>query len=227
MPSAPQGERKKLLLKRADVLSLSGDFEAAIAAFQEAAFLVSKESEPRMFFGLQFNLADNLLQAGRPEEAEALLPELRELTAWLGNDLDGLRLRWLEGRLAAGLGRTEEALTALAWVKEELTTRMIASDAALVTLEIAVLYLAAGRTSEVRRLARRLVWVFEDQGINREALAALRLFCEAAERERVSLDLARRIATFLRRAQGDPGLRFEDGRKPPFSGAAEKRGPES
>lgn len=180
-----------------------------------------------MFFGLQFNLADNLLQAGRPEEAEALLPELRKLTAQLGNDLDSLRLRWLEGRMAAGLGRTEDALAALAWVKEELATRQIASDTALVTLEIAVLYLAAGRTSEVRTLARRLVWVFKDHGIHREALAALRLFCEAAERERISLDLVQRIAAFLRRAQGNPDLRFEDARGPLFPEAAGKRGPES
>jgi tetratricopeptide (TPR) repeat protein len=215
LPSATESEKIQLLLKRADVLSLAGDFEAAIAALQFVAPLVSNQREPRLLWVLWFNLTDNLVQAGRPAEAEARLRDLRSLTARLGNGLDELRLRWLESRVAAGQGKTEDALAALAWVREELTDRHIAYDAALATLEISVLYLSTGRTSDTRTLARRLAWVFEDQGVHREALAALRLFCEAAEQEKATVDLARRIATFLRRAQGDPELRFEAGHQVP------------
>ncbi|MGH7484585.1 MAG: helix-turn-helix domain-containing protein, partial [bacterium] len=166
LPAALEGERKNLLLQLEHVLNLSGDFEGAIIVLQEISQLVSQKTEPRVFYGVQFNLTVNLVEAGRPEEAESFLRGLRELAARLGNGLDELRLRWLEGRVAAGLGRTEEALVSLAWVREEFTTRRIAYDAALATLDLAVLYLATGRISETRMFARRLVWVFEDHGVH-------------------------------------------------------------
>ncbi len=137
------------------------------------------------------------------------MPELRKLAAGVGKELDLVRLRWLEGRIAAGLGRRDEALTALSRVREEFVSREIAYDAALVSLELANLYLEEGRKAEVRNLARQMMWIFHAQGVPREALAALRLFCEAAEREAVTLDLARRLAQYLFRAQNDPNLRFE------------------
>jgi transcriptional regulator with XRE-family HTH domain len=137
--SASQGEKKKLLLQRADALSLSGSLEGAIVALREATSFISRAAEPRLYFVLQFNLANNLLQAGRLEEAEELFPDLRELAAQLGNDLDSLRLRWLEGRLAASLGRREAAIAALQAVRQGFADRKIAYDTALASLELAAL----------------------------------------------------------------------------------------
>ncbi|HEX9941465.1 MAG TPA: helix-turn-helix transcriptional regulator [Thermoanaerobaculia bacterium] len=206
---AGEEERKKLLLKQEHVRYLAGDFEGAITILREAAALVSPESEPRLYLGLRFNLADNLVQVRRPEESEALLPELRELTARLGNDLDALRLRWLEGRVAGALGRREEAIVALSRVREEFAARRIAYDTALATLELAVLYLEEGRISDVKRLAKEMLWIFKTQGVHREALAALKLFCEAARRETATAKLARRVAEYLAKARNHPDLRFE------------------
>jgi len=45
----------------------------------------------------------------------------------------------------------------------------------------------------VRVLAVGMAWIFEAQGIQREALAALSLFQEAALREAASVDLVRRV----------------------------------
>lgn len=69
-------------------------------------------------------------------------------------------------------------------------------------------YLAAEQTREVKELAREMAPVFQAQGVHREALAALRLFCQAAEKEAATLDLARRLVDYLERARHDPGLRF-------------------
>jgi hypothetical protein len=87
----------------------------------------------------------------------------------------------------------------------------IAYDAALATLELAVLYLEQERTREVKALARQMAPIFKAQGVHREALAALKLFCEAAEKEAVSVELTRRIVAYLYRAQHQPELRFEAG----------------
>jgi hypothetical protein len=81
-------------------------------------------------------------------------------------------------------------------------------DVALALLEEAALLLEEGRAAEVKALAPELARVFEGKGVHREALAALRLFREAAEREAASAGLARRVLGFLFRARHDPGLRF-------------------
>jgi hypothetical protein len=151
----------------------------------------------------------SLCHLGRYAEAEALLPEIRGLTVRLGNELDALRLHWLEGRIAAGLGRTTESLTALSQLRTEFADRGISYDSALATLELAVLYLEKGRVREVKVLARQMAPIFQAQGVHREALATLKLFCEAAEREAITLDLARRMVDYLYRAQHNPQLRFE------------------
>jgi hypothetical protein len=72
---------------------------------------------------------------------------------------------------------------------------------------LAPLLLAENRTAEVKEMARELVAVFKEKGIHREALAALRLFQEAAERE-ATAELARRVLRYLFRARYDEGLRF-------------------
>ncbi len=74
------------------------------------------------------------------------------------------------------------------------------ADYALVSLERAVLDLAAGRRAEVRVLAEELSWLFAHQGLAPEALAALAVFRAAVAQERATADLARRL---VRRAGGD------------------------
>lgn len=76
-------------------------------------------------------------------------------------------------------------------------------------LEEAVLLLEDGRVAEVKRLAQELEKVFESKGVHREALEALLLFRDAAEREAATPELARRVLGFLFRARHDRGLRFE------------------
>ena len=79
----------------------------------------------------------------------------------------------------------------------------------LALLEEAALLLDEGRTTEVKILSQELAAVFESEGVHREALAALRLFQEAAERETATTELTRRVLRYLFRARYDQGLRFE------------------
>jgi transcriptional regulator with XRE-family HTH domain len=205
------GRAGRILLKKATVLEALGEIEEAIATLHQAAPWVEAENSPQLLFALRFNLAVNLCFLERPSEAESLLPGLWELAKELGQGLDLVRLRWLEGRVAAGLGRREEARVALEETLGEFTQREIAYDAALVSLELAVLSLEEGRTGEVKKLAREMAWIFQAQGVHREALAALRLFQEAAEQEAVTVEMARRLTAYLHRAQNDPSLQFEAG----------------
>jgi tetratricopeptide (TPR) repeat protein len=208
--AAQTGEAEaRLLLKKAFTLEQMGDSELAIATLKQATSAVEERGEPRLSCVLRFNLAVNLCHLGRYEQAAALLPEVRQLALRLGNELDLVRTLWLEGRVAAGLGRREEALSALSRVRSEFISRSLGYDVALVSLELAVLYLEDGRTREVMEIAHQMETAFRSQGVHREAIAALRLFQEAANRETATVELARRLVKYLLRARYEPGLSFE------------------
>ncbi len=198
-----------ILLNMAFTLEQMGNYRRAIDTLGSATPLISRQSQPRSLFALRFNLAVNLCHLGNHSEAQGLLKEVRDLAVGLGNDLDLMRVLWLQGRIAAGAGRTADALDALEQVRRDLSARGIAFDSALASLEVAVLHLEQGRTQEVKALARQMGAIFQAQGVHREALAALRLFCKAAEREVATVDLARRMVDYLQRARHDPRLRFE------------------
>jgi hypothetical protein len=142
---------------------------------------------------VRFGVIVNLCGLGRYDDAERLLPEVRAMAVPQGKRLDLLRLRWLEGRVAGGLGRIDEAVGRLTSVKEEFADLGIAYDAALATLELAVLLLDHGRTAEVRELAEQSKRIFDAQGVAREALATLEVFREAAAREALTAAFVRRL----------------------------------
>jgi tetratricopeptide (TPR) repeat protein len=209
LADAPRQAAGRILMNKAFTLEQMGEAELAIEALREAAPLVDGHREPRLPCILRFNLIVNLCHLGRYAEAEALLPEVQELAVALRRGLDLVRFVWLKGKVAAGLGRSEEARAAFEQARRDFTAREMAYDCALVTLELAALLLEQGHARKVRALAEEMLWIFRAQKVHREALAALQVFCDAARREDASAELARRVVLFLHRAQHDPQLRFE------------------
>jgi hypothetical protein len=111
--------------------------------------------------------------------------------------------------VAAGLGEREQARRELERVRREFCKRRNAYDAALVSLDLAILHLSAGHAAKVAALAEEMVWVFSSKGIHREALAALRLFVQSAQAGLATEELARHLVSFLERARHDRRLHFE------------------
>lgn len=201
--------RAKMLLSKSAILEILGNSAASAAVLCQAAPLIDSGREPRLALVLRFNLLVNLCHLDRFAEAESKLQEVRGLAERLAEELDLTRVVWLEGKVRAGLGQIEEAQAAFEQSRRIFRTRELAYDYALVSLDLSLLLLSAGGTEEVREIGEQMLWLFKAQGIHREALAALRVFHEAAVRETATLELTRYIARFLRRAQHDPELRFE------------------
>jgi transcriptional regulator with XRE-family HTH domain len=196
-------------VKKATTLLVMGEYEPAIEALLAAAPKIDPQGEPRLMNVLLFDLAVLFCHVGRHAEAAELVPRVRALASELGDEFDLIRLIWLEGRVAAGQGRAEEARRLLAQARQEFAARGMAYDVALTLLEEAVTLLEEGRAAEVKALAGELTQVFAEKGVHREALAALRLFRRAIEREEVTAELGRRVLRFLFRARHDEGLRFK------------------
>ncbi|HEY0558116.1 MAG TPA: hypothetical protein VGG20_27950 [Thermoanaerobaculia bacterium] len=200
--------RGQILLSKSAIFQILGDPESSATALFEAAPLIDSAQEPRLAFGVRFNLVVDLCHLGKFEEAESRLPEVQALAEQLGEELDLTRVVWLTAKIAAGLGRTQEARDAFEKVQAVFSRRELTFDYALVSLELSVLLLEQGRTAEVKTLAEEMLKIFRTQKVERETLAALRLFCDAARRETATVELARRMVTFLHRAQHDPELSF-------------------
>jgi tetratricopeptide (TPR) repeat protein len=203
--------RGQILLSKAFLHETLGEAEASTAALIEAAPLIDPDKEPRNAVSLRFNLLVDLCQLQKFEEAEAGLREMRALAERLGvvEELDLTRALWLEAKVHAGRGRVKEARAAFEQVQEVAKRRGLAYSHALVSQELALLLLEQGETARVREMAETMLATFLVLGVEREPLAALRLFWDAAKRETATVDLARRMVKFLHRAQHDPELRFE------------------
>jgi transcriptional regulator with XRE-family HTH domain len=200
--------RARLLIKWAGNLELACEYEAALEVLQQARPQIDARSDPRLLFAHDFNKAVNLAFLDRYDEAEPLLP-LIEAGTDPANELDAVRLRWLKGRIRAGVGRTPEALAALSDVRAYFRSHAIPYDFAVVSVEIGTLHLEQGRAGLVRELADQMRWIFQSQGVHEQALEALALFCHAAKMEEAQADWTRRLVKYLSRAQHNPSLRFE------------------
>jgi transcriptional regulator with XRE-family HTH domain len=209
LASAPAEKRGRVLLKKSLILEQAGEIEASGTVLAQASALIGDDDEPRVVQAVRFNRVLNLWHLGRHAEAERLMPALRKLLAGPGNKVSFRRFEWLAARLAIAAGHREEARSTLERIRKEFAADENSFDAALVSLEIAVLDLEDGRFAQVRTLAEEMMWILTAGGIYREALAALHLFVKAAQGGNASADLARRLFSFLQRAQHDPSLRFE------------------
>jgi hypothetical protein len=197
---------ERVLIKKGFTLEVMGEYGQAVETLLRAEPLVVRLGDPRLLYMLRFNLAVNYTHVSRYGEATKLLDQVRALAA--GAEIERCRVIWLEGRIAAGLGRSADARRLLAEARRRFVTENMMADASLALLEEAALLLDEGGTAEVKILARELASVLKSKGVHREALAALQLFQRAAEREAATAELARSVLRFLFRARHDQGLQF-------------------
>jgi transcriptional regulator with XRE-family HTH domain len=196
---APRSSCGRILLSKAFALEQMGQYRRALRALKEAQPFVEAGGDPRLVFALYFNRSVNLIHIGALASAEQLFPEVRRMAIEQRQDLDLVRVTWLEGRIAAARGRLEEGISILQRVRREFTVREIAYDAALAGLEETILHLEAGDFARARQIAEGTVWVFQSRQVREEALKALGLLHEALRGEVATVELARRVRErFLR-----------------------------
>lgn len=196
----------KAILKKAKILEEAEDLDRAIEILQAVAGEIDAASEPQLFFYGRFNLLSCLVAAARYGDAVQLLPEIRSWTAKRAQPIDLLRLRWMEGLIDLGQGRLGPAEAAFRDVQREFLGRHMGYDAALVSLDLALLYAQENCTADLKRLAAELMPIFESRDVHREAIVALLMFQRACEEESLTVDLVRKFAEYLRRERREGGM---------------------
>jgi tetratricopeptide (TPR) repeat protein len=191
----------KVLLKLAKVHQEMGDLDASIKLLKKHSSEIKATADPDLIAYSQFNLLTCLVDAKRYEEAEQLLPEVEQLFSAREQPLNFVRLGWAKANIAFGLNRIPEAEAGFLDVQQAFLERGMAYDAALVSLDLALVYLRESKLSDLKKLAGDLVVLFESRDVHREALGALYLFQKACEEERITEMAVSQLAEALRRGQ--------------------------
>lgn len=191
----------RTIIKKASSLSYAGRNAHAIRLVRRGLAKIDIFEEPRLLVYARHNLIGYLNELSRHEEALRALAETRGLYLQLGESSSLVRLRWLEGKILRSLGQPKDAEAAFREVRDELIGLGLALDAALVSLDLAMILLERGATGELKRLAAEMIPVFESRDDQQKALAAFLLFQKAAEAEQVTLGLLQEVASSLERTR--------------------------
>jgi len=202
----------RALINMATILHDSGSPEQGIPVLYKALELIDPLQEPRLLICVWHNLIDDLAEAGRAMEARRLFREARKLYLRFPEAVTQNRRTWVAGKIARGLGQDKEAENLFLEAHASFLQEGLPYEMALVSLDLAALYTKHGRTEEVKRLAAEIVSVFSSRQVHREAFAALAFWKQAVETETAQregiADVVADVASFLKRAQYDPELRF-------------------
>jgi tetratricopeptide (TPR) repeat protein len=180
-----------LCLEKARLHRQLGQTGEALKAL-ELAERDARSSDRRHLVQVVIECGDVLCDLGRHREVKKLPAAQRKIAESF--PLERARLLCLDGRVAAGLGRLEEAQAALQKAQGARHDRALA-NLALLTLEIAALSAREGQTAELKSLAEQTLPLAEAPGLSREAAATLKLFCRLAAQEKLT---AERAALFVR-----------------------------
>lgn len=191
----------RTLISMDNVHHRAGQPEKGIPLVYRALDLIDPAQEPKLLLAAQHNLIDNLADAGRYMEAQRLLIQARPLYRRSDDPGHLIRLHWVEGKIARGLGQPEKALALLLAARAGFIERDEAYEVAIVSLDLAGIYAEQGRGAEMKQLAEEMVPIFSSRQIHREALAALSLWRQAVLAETAGAELAAQVASAIKRGR--------------------------
>lgn len=199
----------KALLKLGSIRCLRGNPDGALEVLRQAEPAADSASDPRLSLAVQHAIALCFCDLDRPADAALVATAQSRLYARYSEVSVAGPHAWLLGRIARGLKRHDSAEKHFLNARNRYLAEGIGYDAALVSLDLADLYLEDRRTAEVRRLAEAMYSVFRAKDVHREAIAALTLFQRAAAAEQLEPTFLARLRDYLQRARRDPRFRFE------------------
>jgi hypothetical protein len=173
----------RALLSKGLYAGYAGDLETGLLLLLEGLLWIEPGRDPYLVTAGVHNLIWLLADDGRTEQAARLLELARPACYGM---LNALKQRWLEGRIAAGLGRDEAAIALLSQVQTGFHEAGLGYCAAQVGLDLAALQLAQGESDAVFRLLGEALATFTGLRVGRDGTATLLLLAEAIERRWVT-----------------------------------------
>ncbi|HSS48564.1 MAG TPA: hypothetical protein VLX28_06435 [Thermoanaerobaculia bacterium] len=197
------GERHlegRVLILAAAVRYRRGDAGAAgetIGRLREGLARFDDDREPALAASAFHRLARLLAEAGHNEEVGAALGRARALYERLADTPNLVRLRILEGTLAAGMAGPAAAETAFRDAMRDSLEAGLGREAARALLELALLYARQNRAADLQRLAEELHPICMVPGVGMSVTMALLFFRRLVETGYATQDVLFEVALFL------------------------------
>lgn len=194
----------RTLIKKGIHTGRSGDPEDAIRLLARGLRLIDRNRDPKLAFQVLHNLLLFRVELGEFRSARRQLWEMRPLYRHYGDRIALIKLRWIEGKIFVGLGKLERAEAALGQARASFEKEGLEYDAALVSFDLAGLWMMQRKKAEVRRLVTQMLETFRARYIAREAIAALLMLREAVDRDEATVDLLEMVSSLFQGLRNDP-----------------------
>lgn len=207
--------RARMLIQKSTAL---GDLEPleGIEILEDALGILDAASEPRLELYARHNLTWLLNDAGRPQDALALLEKSRQLYKCFADPWTQLRLHWLEGRIARALGDLQEAEAVFRKVWHAFEHQGMRYEQTIVSIDLAEAYSAQGKLEEAVRLVTDFLPVLRSWGMHAEGLAMWKVFRDsivehARRRMALAAEAFRSITQYFYRSWRQPAAPEAEG----------------
>jgi len=198
----------RALVSAAHLAAAEGVPGDAILLLRRGLALLDPDLDPQLIAQTLRNMIAMLAELGRFRTARRLLWRCRMLFVEHGNAIDLLRLRWLEGRIYAGLSDSSKAEAAFKETRAGFAERGQVYPAALAGLDLAALWARQGRFNEIHSLAQEMVATFRALRIAREAIVTLLILQRAClSGGGQLLEIIDMVVTFLKDLERQPAKR--------------------
>ena len=177
--------------------NLALDSDQAVGFLVEGLRQIDPARDPKLVLAAVHDLLWSLVDSGRAADASDLLAKARPLYEAHGEHLHRLPQLWLEGRIASQLEEDEKAENLLQQVRRAYQELDVAYDAALVSLDLATVWLRQGKTAEIESLLDESIVILRARNLQREALSVLLMLRNAFHTNRATASLLRTAANQL------------------------------
>ena len=178
------------------------EVEEAVQLFSQGLALLDANRDPKLVMAALHNLIWCLVECGQAKQADQLFAYSRELFSSYVERLDAIKANWLEGRIAAGVGDDQRAEERFREARESFEQAKLYYEVALVSLDMAALWLREGRTAEIMGLLDETIAIFRARKIHREAIGTMLVLRRALQKDQATEALIRGMATELQRLGG-------------------------
>lgn len=177
------------LVQKAIACLYAGAGEESIQILNRAIPLIDAERDPNLLLSACHNLVRSYIELGRPEQALSLYSATRDLYRRSEDPLFKLRLAWQEGLLLRDLGHLRASETTLLQARQGFADRELFYEAALVSLDLAAVYVKLQAESQLKQTVAETVPIFRALGVERELLGSLLQLQQPPHQNRQTLAL--------------------------------------
>jgi tetratricopeptide (TPR) repeat protein len=196
------GDRSGLagtFVQRAMASIYAGDVEIAVRLLHQAIRWIDGAHDPHLLLAACHNLVRCYIDLGQPQEALSIYTDVRDLYRDLRDPLIVLRADWQQGQLLRDLGHLRAAEATLVQARQGFAERGLFYEAAVVSLDLAGIYVRLGESADLERTVGEMVPIFRGLGVDREALASLIRLRGLADQEKRAFELIRALGCRLER----------------------------